>query len=250
MGVYALSKRDCTISSRARGPLLDLAPGWRVTLTPDCFLGKEDAEVVEGDAPWPHGTAILVHGPREPRHHRERPRRRRALLPAASHLQRRGLQAEGLPRRRRSRRALARPRVRRLQEQTHRLQRPRPQLPRPHPLRASSLGRSGRERRLVDARRRRGLPRAGTGAPRPPRGGRDGVPQGDARSCAPHDLPRHGVGRSRAAHRLQGPQEGRWGRHRAPRAAGRAPPLAARHRRYRRLARHPVLRARRTPPRW
>ena len=58
MGVYALSKRGCTISSRARGPALDLAPGWRVALTPECFLGKEDAEVVEGDAPWPHGTAI------------------------------------------------------------------------------------------------------------------------------------------------------------------------------------------------
>ena len=58
MGVYALSKRGCVISSRARGPLLDLAHGWRVALTPDCFLGKEDAEVVEGHAPWPHGTAI------------------------------------------------------------------------------------------------------------------------------------------------------------------------------------------------
>ena len=58
MGVYALSKRGCTISSRARGPLLDLAPGWSVALTPDCFLGKQEAAVVEGDAPWPHGTAI------------------------------------------------------------------------------------------------------------------------------------------------------------------------------------------------
>ena len=58
MGVYALSKRGCTISSRARGPALDLAPGWRVALTPECFLGKEDAEVVEGHAPCPHGTAI------------------------------------------------------------------------------------------------------------------------------------------------------------------------------------------------
>ena len=58
MGVYALSKRGCTVSSRARGPLLDLAPGWRVELTPDCFLGKQEAAVVEGDAPWPHGTAI------------------------------------------------------------------------------------------------------------------------------------------------------------------------------------------------
>ena len=58
MGVYALSKRGCTISSRARGPMLDLAPGWQVVLTPDCFLGKEEAAVVEGDAPWPHGTSI------------------------------------------------------------------------------------------------------------------------------------------------------------------------------------------------
>ena len=58
IGVYALSKRGCTVSSRARGPLLDLAPGWRVVLTPDCFLGKEEAAVAEADAPWPHGTAI------------------------------------------------------------------------------------------------------------------------------------------------------------------------------------------------
>ena len=58
IGVYALSKRGCTVSSRARGPLLDLAPGWRVALTPGCFLGKEEAAVVETDAPWPHGTVI------------------------------------------------------------------------------------------------------------------------------------------------------------------------------------------------
>ena len=58
IGVYALARRGCTVSSRAAGPLLDLAPGWRVVLTPDCFLGKEEAAVVEADAPWPHGTAI------------------------------------------------------------------------------------------------------------------------------------------------------------------------------------------------
>ena len=58
MGVYALSKRGCTISSRARGSLPDPSPGWQVVLTPDCFLGKDEAAVVEGDAPWPHGTAI------------------------------------------------------------------------------------------------------------------------------------------------------------------------------------------------
>ena len=58
MGVYALSKRGCVISSRARAPALDLAPGWRAALTPECFLGKEEAAVVEADAPWPHGTSI------------------------------------------------------------------------------------------------------------------------------------------------------------------------------------------------
>ena len=58
IGVYALSKRGCTVSSRVRGPLLDLAPGWRVALTPDCFLGKEEAAVVAANAPWPHGTSI------------------------------------------------------------------------------------------------------------------------------------------------------------------------------------------------
>ena len=58
IGVYALSKRGCTVSSRVRGPLLDLAPGWRVALTPDCFFGKEEAAVVAANAPWPHGTSI------------------------------------------------------------------------------------------------------------------------------------------------------------------------------------------------
>ena len=58
IGVYALSRRGCTVSSRVRGPLLDLAPGWRVALTPDCFLGKEEAAVVTANAPWPYGTAI------------------------------------------------------------------------------------------------------------------------------------------------------------------------------------------------
>ena len=62
IGVYALSKRGCTVSSRARGPLLDLAPGWRVALTPGCFLGKEEAAVVEANAPWPHGTVDFVPG--------------------------------------------------------------------------------------------------------------------------------------------------------------------------------------------
>ena len=59
IGVYALSKRGCVISSRTRAADRETAPGWRVTLTPDCFLGKEEAAVLHDDeAPWPYGTAI------------------------------------------------------------------------------------------------------------------------------------------------------------------------------------------------
>ena len=59
IGVYALSKRGCTVSSRPRTADAEPSPGWRATLTPDCFLGKDDAPVHACDgAPWPHGTAI------------------------------------------------------------------------------------------------------------------------------------------------------------------------------------------------
>ena len=59
IGVYALSKRGCSISSRPRRLNGEPAPGWRVTLTPDCFLGKEEAPITADDeAPWPYGTAI------------------------------------------------------------------------------------------------------------------------------------------------------------------------------------------------
>ena len=59
IGVYALSKRGCVISSRTRAADGETAPGWRVALTPECFLGKEDAAVLHDDeAPWPYGTAI------------------------------------------------------------------------------------------------------------------------------------------------------------------------------------------------
>ena len=59
IGVYALSKRGCSVSSRPRIAIGEHAPGWRVVLTPDCFLGKEDATLFANDnAPWPHGTAI------------------------------------------------------------------------------------------------------------------------------------------------------------------------------------------------
>ena len=59
IGVYALSKRGCVISSRTRAADGETAPGWRVALTPECFLGKEEAAVLADDeAPWPYGTAI------------------------------------------------------------------------------------------------------------------------------------------------------------------------------------------------
>ena len=59
IGVYALSKRGCSVSSRPRTAIGEHAPGWRVVLTPDCFLGKDTAAVLADDgAPWPHGTAI------------------------------------------------------------------------------------------------------------------------------------------------------------------------------------------------
>ena len=60
IGVYALSKRGCVdFASRTRAADGETAPGWRVALTPECFLGKEDAAVHHDDeAPWPYGTAI------------------------------------------------------------------------------------------------------------------------------------------------------------------------------------------------
>ena len=59
MGVYALSKRVCTISSRPATAGIAPMPGWRVELTPECFLGKREARIVAcEDAPLPSGTAI------------------------------------------------------------------------------------------------------------------------------------------------------------------------------------------------
>ena len=59
MGVYALSKRGCVISSRPGTAGLASMPGWRVELTPECFLGKQEARIVAcDDAPLPSGTAI------------------------------------------------------------------------------------------------------------------------------------------------------------------------------------------------
>ena len=59
MGFLSLARRGCTVASRPRAGDGDMAPGWRVDLTPAHFLGEEEATVVLGaDAPRPHGTAV------------------------------------------------------------------------------------------------------------------------------------------------------------------------------------------------
>ena len=59
MGMLSLARRGCTVSSRPRNADGTPAPGWRVALTPEHFLGEADAEVLADDAaPWPYGTAV------------------------------------------------------------------------------------------------------------------------------------------------------------------------------------------------
>ena len=67
MGVYALSKRGCVISSRPATAGIAPMPGWRVELTPECFLGKQEARIVAcEDAPLPSGTAISFRSDQSP----------------------------------------------------------------------------------------------------------------------------------------------------------------------------------------
>ncbi len=59
MGLYSLARRGCAVSSRPRTPLGDPASGWRLSLTPEHFLGEKEAIPVRDDgAPYPHGTAV------------------------------------------------------------------------------------------------------------------------------------------------------------------------------------------------
>ena len=59
MGMLSLARRGCTVSSRPRTTHGEPAPGWRVDLAPEHFLGEADAEVRTDDAaPYPHGTAV------------------------------------------------------------------------------------------------------------------------------------------------------------------------------------------------
>ena len=58
-GFASLARRNCIVSSRPRSPDGGTAPGWRVGLAPEHFLGEADAEVRADDgAPFPHGTAV------------------------------------------------------------------------------------------------------------------------------------------------------------------------------------------------
>ena len=58
-GFASLARRNCAVSSRPRSPDGEMAPGWRVTLVPEHFLGEADAETcADEEAPFPHGTAI------------------------------------------------------------------------------------------------------------------------------------------------------------------------------------------------
>ena len=59
MGMLSLARRGCTVSSRPRAINGETAPGWRVELAPEHFLGEADAQILADDgAPWPHGTAV------------------------------------------------------------------------------------------------------------------------------------------------------------------------------------------------
>ena len=59
MGMLSLARRGCTVASRPRSTDGSAAPGWRVELAPEHFLGEAEAEVRQHDgAPWPHGTAV------------------------------------------------------------------------------------------------------------------------------------------------------------------------------------------------
>ena len=59
IGIYALSRSGCCISSRPRSASADAAPGWRAQIPPEAFVGKTDAAIVPDEsAPCPHGTAV------------------------------------------------------------------------------------------------------------------------------------------------------------------------------------------------
>ena len=59
MGMLSLARRGCTVASRPRNSDGTTAPGWRVELMPEHFLGEAEAAVQpDAAASWPHGTAV------------------------------------------------------------------------------------------------------------------------------------------------------------------------------------------------
>ena len=58
-GFASLARRTCAVSSRPGSSDGEVAPGWRVELAPEHFLGETDADIhADEQAPFPHGTAI------------------------------------------------------------------------------------------------------------------------------------------------------------------------------------------------
>ena len=84
MGMLSLARRGCTVSSRPRNADGEPAPGWRVDLAPEHFLGEAEAEVRTDDAaPYPHGTAVTFRTTDDARGHPRWRRHRRLALPAS-----------------------------------------------------------------------------------------------------------------------------------------------------------------------
>ena len=258
-GFASLARRNCAVSSRPRSPDGEIAPGWRVSLSPEHFLGEEDAEVrADETAPYPHGTVVSFQATESAeairsaaetaaRHYplpvifddgtdaetagpEELPRR--AFLDGAAHAESwRGL-VFGV-------------------------------------FRSRHVGYRDPDLSFFGLTLTVGLPTVETvhGAtwtvladvddcpdlelvlPARKEAVENDFPQGDARGRPAGDLPRHG-GRSVPTPRLRGLDAGAPGRHRHLAAAGRAAPLAALRRQCRRLARSADARRRATGTPW
>ena len=75
-GFASLARRNCTVSSRPRSPDAETAPGWRVELAPEHFLGEAEAEIHPTMPPPRFRTARRSRsGP--PNRHRRHPQRGR-----------------------------------------------------------------------------------------------------------------------------------------------------------------------------
>ncbi len=62
MSLACLARRGCSISSRAQAPRSQHAPGWRMRLGLDHFLGKSAATAApDKTAPSPFGTCVTFH---------------------------------------------------------------------------------------------------------------------------------------------------------------------------------------------